>query len=393
MKKHKILIIGGVLVVTALILTIYQFVSREPTSIEIVSIHPSQPAVGERMTVNFRVFGGAGDFSIAILPDTQHYSQAYPDLYYAQTQWIVENRHSRNIIFVSHLGDLVQHDDMLVDEWEVADNAMRTLDGVIPYGVLPGNHDMQAGGTAHFYNQYFPASRFQEDPWWGGNFNENKNSYHLLTAAGTDYIFLHLQYCPPDTVIDWVNEVLQNYSDRKAIVATHSFLLDKGKRVGHCQEKSDGDNSGYDIWKKVIRKNTNIFMVLSGHIPGASRRADEVDGRVVYQLLSDYQDMSNGGDGYLRVITFQPNLDKVRVITYSPALDAYLMDDQNQFDLYFDMIGGRLPSGTVTITNGNESCQATVADGYCELVISDANGLDFRASYTGDLFFKGSVSE
>jgi len=314
-------------------------------------------------------------------------------LYYAQTQWIVENERALNIVFVSHLGDIVQNNDLFESEWKVADTAMRTLDGIIPYGILPGNHDMQVGGIADFYNHYFPASRYDGNAWWGGSFNENKNNYQLFSAAGDDYIFLHLQYCPPDSVMDWANEVLEKHSDRRAILATHSYLLDNGRRVGNCQDKSDGDNNGFDIWKKVIRQNTNIFLVLSGHIPGASRRSDEADGRVVDQLLSDYQDMGNGGDGYLRIMTFQPKQDNIHVSTYSPALDAYMTDAENQFDLFFDMTGGRLPSGTVTITNGVDSCKASVDVGTCEMVITDANAGNFSATYSGDFYFKGSVSE
>src|SRR5262245_19549667 len=38
-----------------------------------------------------------GSFTIAVLPDTQHYSEKYPDNYVAQTKWIVENQKERNI--------------------------------------------------------------------------------------------------------------------------------------------------------------------------------------------------------------------------------------------------------------------------------------------------------
>ncbi len=387
------IVIGTLAAISMVIFAVYRLGSKASTSVEIISISPSNPKSGDMVRVDFKVLGGANDFSIVSLPDTQHYSDAYPDLYYAQTQWIVENKSPNNIVFVSHLGDIVQNNDYFETEWKVADIAMRMLDGIIPYGILPGNHDMQFGGTAQFYTKYFPASRFSENPWWGGSFNENKNNYQLITAAGDDYIFINLQYCPPDSAIDWANEVLSDFSDRKAILATHSYLFSDGSRMGHCQEKSDGDNTGFDIWKKVIRKNTNIFLTLSGHIPGAFRRVDQVDGRVVYQLLSDYQGMSNGGDGYLRIMTFQPNLDNIQVRTYSPALDSYLNDPENQFDLSFDMPGGKLPSGHVTINIGTESCTAPVQQGFCELLLAYPDSMNISATYSGDLYFKGSVSE
>ena len=32
------------------------------------------------------------EFSIIVLPDTQKYSESYPELFYDQTNWIVENK-------------------------------------------------------------------------------------------------------------------------------------------------------------------------------------------------------------------------------------------------------------------------------------------------------------
>ncbi len=394
MEKRKILIfLSGMVVLFTFVLMVFKLVPRNSTSIEITSISPTDPSLGETVRVDFKVFGGTDEFSIVVLPDTQHYSDAHPEIFFAQTQWIVNNKFVDNIIFVSHLGDIVQNNDYFEDEWRVANAAMGVLDEIMPYGILPGNHDMQFGGDADFYTVYFPASRFNDSAWWGGSFNENKNNFQLISAAGDDYIFLHLQYCPPDAAIDWANEVLSNFSDHNAIISTHSYLLADGRRVGHCQEKSDGDNNGFDIWKKVVRRNPNIFLVLSGHIPGAFRRSDQVDGRVVYQLLSDYQDMRNGGDGYLRIMTFQPNLDTVLVKTYSPALDAYLTDPENQFDLSFDMTGGRSPSGKVTVSSGTESCQASLEIGFCDLTVKDGEPRNITVTYSGDLFFHGSVSE
>lgn len=194
MNKRKILVFIGIfVVVTTAIISVYQLLTRETTTIEITSVSPLDPKDGESVRVNYRVFGGANEFSIVVLPDTQYYSQSYPSLYYAQTRWIVENRYSHNILFVSHLGDIVHNNDLYEQEWLVADAAMSELDNVLPYGILAGNHDMQIGGTAQFYKKYFPDSRFQDYPWWGGSFNDNKNNYQLISAPGQKLIILHLQ--------------------------------------------------------------------------------------------------------------------------------------------------------------------------------------------------------
>ena len=47
-----------------------------------------------------------------MLPDTQHYSEAFPAIFTSQTQWIVDNKEARNIVFVTHEGDIVEHNDL-----------------------------------------------------------------------------------------------------------------------------------------------------------------------------------------------------------------------------------------------------------------------------------------
>ena len=37
-------------------------------------------------------------FSIALIPDTQHYSDEYPEIYESQVRWIVDNKKAKNLI-------------------------------------------------------------------------------------------------------------------------------------------------------------------------------------------------------------------------------------------------------------------------------------------------------
>jgi hypothetical protein len=90
------------------------------------------------------------DFSIIVLPDTQIYSKSFPSIFNAQTQWIVDNYDTWNIVYVAHTGDIVDN-HYSTEEWRNASIAMRILEeGVserfpdgIPYGIVPGNHDLQ----------------------------------------------------------------------------------------------------------------------------------------------------------------------------------------------------------------------------------------------------------
>jgi len=386
--KLTLIVFSGVLILGLTGLILLHKTGTE-TSVSIISIDTPDEAVGEKVRVNYWVNSGADSFTLIVLPDTQYYSQLYPEIYSAQTQWIVENRDNLNIVFVSHLGDIVQNNDRDEAEWQAANVAMSMLDDVVPYGVLPGNHDLQVGGTANFYEQYFPASRFEHQPWWGDSFDHNRYNYQLFSAGGDDYVILHMQYCPTSEAIQWANDVLEEWSSRKAIVSTHSYLFSDATLVKNCQDKSNGSFNGAQMWNRLIKNNLNVFLVLAGHVPGIARRED-FEGRAVYQLLSDYQNFPMGGSGYLRIMTFEPQNDMIRVTSYSPYLDKYLTDDDNQFDLSFDMTGDTPPGGTVLVYSGFDYCIGTVAKGACELDSVDTDALNIV--YLGDFKHKGSKS-
>lgn len=362
--------------------------AKAETSLVITSLSSDSPEKGEKIRVNYQLLSDAADFTIIALPDTQHYSETYPEIYLSQTQWIVDNKDALNIAFVTHLGDIVQHNDMIPEEWVAADAAMSLLDDVVPYGVLPGNHDMQADGQAENYQKYFPASRYEDQEWWGGSFSQNKNNYQLFSAGGDDYLTLHLQFCPTTEAINWANQIVQEHREKKVIISTHAFLYYDAKRMTKCKIHSDGDVNPEQMWGKLIKNNVNIFIVLSGHIPAVARRED-YQGRVIHQILADYQDMENGGNGYLRIITFQPSKDTLQVSTYSPYLDDYLMDDENQFELPFEMTSGEIPTGEVTISNGIDECTGSIEKGSCELTLTSQS--EFIASYSGDANYKSST--
>ena len=123
------------------------------------------------------------NFTIIVLPDTQYYSDNYPWIFENQTQLIIENKEAKNIVFVTHLGDLVEH-WWSTEEWDNANNSLSKLDGNLPFGVSPGNHDgLIPFGDLSNYNSYFGFSRFNNESWYGGAYqNINTNNYQLFSA-------------------------------------------------------------------------------------------------------------------------------------------------------------------------------------------------------------------
>jgi 3',5'-cyclic AMP phosphodiesterase CpdA len=278
-------------------------------------------------------------FSVILLPDTQRYSEKYPDIYVAQTQWLRQRVKDDHVKFVIHLGDVVQN-PTLKSEWENADRAMRLLDGVVPYSVLPGNHDMLvAGRDATLYNEYFSPARFADRDWYGGHLGEaNDNNFCFFEAGGMKFMVLSLEFAPRDETLEWAEEVTRRYPDHRVIVATHCYLRPAGRDTACAASYKIAGNSGEQVWQKLVRKQPNVFLVLSGHVLGVGLQTsfNDAGGRVL-EMLVDYQGLPNGGDGWLRWLEFVPHENKIRVKTYSPWLDQYNEDPKETFSLDYEM--------------------------------------------------------
>lgn len=278
------------------------------------------------------------DFTFAVESDTQYYNEDYvgnpqkdvDGKYQYQLDihdWIIANQPRMNIQYLFHDGDIID-DEPLIPEWENADNAYKKLDDAgIPYGILAGNHDVgHLSGDYTNYCKYFGASRYENRPWYGGNNKDNRQHYDLITVGGIDFIMLYTGWGIEDEEIDWMNEVLSQYPERKAILNFHEYLLASGGL---------GEEPQW-VYDEVVSKNPNVCMVLSGHYHNAqtvvSHFDDDGDGiaeRNVYQMLFDYQGLAEGGMGYMRLMHFDLDGQRIVVRTYSPSLDDYDAKDNS----------------------------------------------------------------
>ena len=274
------------------------------------------------------------NFTIVVLPDTQGYTKDYPWLFDNQTQWVADNKEALNIVFVTQLGDLVNSYGNIT-QWEYANCSMSKLDGNVPWGVLPGNHDGFYGEPNDLtnYGNYFGYERFSDKSWYGGAYKtgDNTNSYQLFSAGGDDYLIFHIQYKPSDDVLFWASNVIDQHPDSRVIVSTHDYI----RGPYNPDRRSD---IGERIWYSLIKQHADqIFLVLCGHAGTQSSITDTVNGHVVYQLLSDYQNETNIESGWLRILEFCPAQDKIYVKTYSPYLNEYKTDPQSEFTLDYNM--------------------------------------------------------
>ncbi|HEO70285.1 MAG TPA: serine/threonine protein phosphatase [Candidatus Hydrogenedentes bacterium] len=297
-----------------------------------------------------------GAFSIVALPDTQAYSAGAPEVFEAEIQWILDNIEAQRIVFVSHVGDIV-NDNSVPREWEVAGRCMKKLHGRVPYGLSVGNHDMVcAKGDSSNYQAVFPESLFKDFAWYGGAYRNNANSWQRFSAGGMEFIILHLECNAPDDALAWADGVLREHPKRRAIVTTHMYLgpAEKPQKPEDFYESPKGrmrwkkchgsaGNTPEDMWTQCFQHHENVFLILCGdqsRTQAIYQCSKGLAGNPVHETLSDYR------EGYLRVYRFVPSENRVDVFTYSPTLGR-LCDstvvvperDRHQFSFPYAMAG------------------------------------------------------
>jgi hypothetical protein len=319
------------------------------------------------------------DFSIIVLPDTQYYSESYPAILDSQVQWIVNNAAALNIQLVLGVGDIVNNGSSST-QWLTADAAYKKLDAAhVPYFAAIGNHDYdgnnprgRTSATVNF-NRYFGPSRYQNTPYWRGSYptGSNENFYGFVTINGQSYLIVALEFYPRDASLSWAAQVIQNNPGAEAILITHSYEYFDNTRVSACNSFNalyyglGADNDGDAMWTKVVRQYKNISLVLSGHeVRGAGQDATGhrsdlgMNGNLVTQILSNYQNMANGGNGYLRIMKFHPSSDTIDVLTYSPYLNSSLTDSGNQFTIPWHRWTGTGAGSISGVVKDISSCSA-----------------------------------
>ncbi len=336
-----------------------------------------------------------GSWSLIMIPDLQNYAkwgrnQPLMDLMMA---WIVDNIDTLNIKMVMGMGDLVQNDEKITNDydgdqttysqWQAVSKAFARLDGKVPYIAATGNHDYRIdpkGNRQSHYSDYFTIDRnhlnqkllVQNSRNEQGEPTLENAAYEIKGLNGKDYLFLTVEYAPRDTVLTWAKKVaaLEQYKKHRVILSTHQYLNAKDVHTGgevswlywepyninNQIQKSPrvilpAANNGKQIWEKLVQPSSNIEMVLCGHISGEGYRKDKNRaGKPVHQILFDAQSMGgghrdgNGGDGWLRILEFFPDGKTVKVKTFSPLFGisptsqqyAWKTDARNEFIIEFE---------------------------------------------------------
>lgn len=312
-------------------------------SLSLIAIQPSVqaiPALPDSKPVASSNLPPDYFFSLVLLPDTQIYSRDNPSIFNAQTNWVVANKNALNIQYVLHTGDIVDND--AVAEWTAAKAAMDILTaGGLPYLNAAGNHDWNWAippATANFtsYDTYFPPVDTNVYPP-----GSQRNSCRTFSVGGMNFVVLSINNNPnykgasvpdwdlnwPDqaNVIAWANQKLDQYHDYRAIIISHVY------KVGNTEQ-----SQWTTLWEQVAAKHGNVFLMLAGHDPIYTPQAavDTIwgnNGNEVKVIQTDYQDFTDGGNGWLRILKFYPEQKKITYENYNPWTSSSDVTPLNTF--------------------------------------------------------------
>jgi hypothetical protein len=193
-----------------------------------------------------------------------------------------------------------------------------------------------------------------------------ENSASAFTAPdGRKILVVSLEWGPRRAVVEWARDLLarQEFASHTGILLTHDFIIPGDLRDGqdgnrrrsgnphtYGTGRSEDTHDGEDLWKTLVFPSRNLHLVLNGHEMGShvGRRTDpNAAGQPVHQLLFNAQgfgggsdEKGNGGDGWLRLMTWEPDGRTLTVRTFSPLhADAgrspWFKGPQWQFQLTF----------------------------------------------------------
>lgn len=299
------------------------------------------------------------DYSFAVIPDTQTLTRYLPEQTSIITEYIKNNAESQKIKLAIHLGDMT--DQNAPAQWSNIKTAMNKLNGIMPYFIVPGNHDYDR--TKDYrdltnFNATFPVSEFSSQPSWGGAFESNSmaNTYHKMVIEGVPYLFMMLEFAPRNEVVSWASNIIQSNPDYNVIIVTHAYL--NNQNVLYHKSAWTGSsyrfattggnyNDGFDLWENLISNHENISMVLCGHSSTENvllNNALGIQGNPVRVLMADGQEMdlesyNDGGPGYgmVMMLYFSEGGSKVDVRYYSPIKEMFLKTS-NQFSIRLNVV-------------------------------------------------------
>ncbi|MCQ2424587.1 MAG: hypothetical protein MJ070_00425 [Lachnospiraceae bacterium] len=303
---------------------------------------------------------GSDYHTLVWIPDPQNITTASGQQKWEDdTDWIAANLEKEHVFHVISAGDNTWGNDE--PTWKKVQNGYAKFWNDVSWSSLVGNHDFDWNvkcRDTRFYNQYLGLEQIENTAAYttfGGWYEEDdapyvthpagvENSYYFFTIGSAKWMLLQLEYHTRPSVMEWANGILDKYSDRHVILATHGLIgNNNGDYISWVQnymedEKAAGDftENMKSLYTNVVKKHGNVCLVLSGHTNNPNGYAvmahneKRPDGSVVYQLMinAQYMDASDKGEftyydnqavGMLALLRFSSDGSKVAVNYFCPS--------------------------------------------------------------------------
>jgi hypothetical protein len=311
------------------------------------------------------------DYEIIVFPDLQNMVPGGQPTRNAagrsMFQWVKDSADDYNVKAIIGVGDITEEGNN-TPEWDTVAVWYNMLDAInMPYMTPPGNHDynnrftmFSTGRDLTKYNQYFGATRYSGKPFFVDVYKgKYENSLYAFTAGTRKYAVFTMEFFPTDSAMTWVgNKCDSIYAADptvQVILTMHAYIRAQGERSTDDSPSSvnaysagpggvGADNSGDEIWNKLGKVKPNIRFIFSGHFiqngihaaKGFTQRIVSTGdhGNTVDQIMINYQDASDYGNGYMMRLRFSPTTGLVTTsfwsayeAQYDPLYPAYTFND------------------------------------------------------------------
>ncbi len=346
-------------------------------------------------------------YSFAIVGDTQIVT--YDDAFNNRNNlnklydWVVDKKDEKKIVFSLGLGDIT--DTNMPIEWSHAYDQISKLDGVIPYAVVRGNHDLPlrygvADDTTDYHTLYLGTDAYKSQFDGCGGFYEKDsilNYWRTFSVGEVDYLFIGFDFAPTDEHLKWAEDIIVSHPNHNVIISTHGYSDANKGRLGKNSDYSPSlysstYNDGEDIWNELVSKHENIVMVISGHISCNGVNVNQVEGdkgNVVTEILINPQGM----DAQLKtsavaLLCFSEDGSNVQVEYYSAAQEKYFKGAEQEFTVNVVEKGSAAPTNPTEETTEPEETTEETAEPEETTEATDATKTedkeDSDSSQTGD---------
>lgn len=293
------------------------------------------------------------NYNIVFVPDTQKPTRYMSEIVDTQMQWIADNDEENNIVFTNFLGDLVDRYNQQY-EWN---NILKSLDILktndVRFMTVDGNHDGYNGASITdnklSYDKFFNPEYYKDADYYGNQSPSGYAAYSIIRGGNYSYVFITVSHYITNYLADleWVNNILDEYSYLPVIFSTHEHLgfevdgsgtyrVDDKRAEEAGVAPEDLYNTYKFAWQRVLKGHNNVFMAMSGHNHGAGYQLSNNDfGNEVFEGVYDYQSDYHGGNGWMNFLEFDEDDNKISFKVFSPWVDQITEEDRTYYDVRY----------------------------------------------------------